>query len=168
MTKKLSREAIAGIRQRYADGVSLKTIKAEFNVSTGGIGYWVDGGPANGPDHLPPLPHRGRGRAGGGEAEAEPNSRRRAIINRVWRTASRQVRDIETRLRQQEQEPAERERDTRMMAVLVKTLRELAAFDIADLAKPKRANAQDAPHDHDDAVPADIDELRRELARRVD
>lgn len=90
---------------------------------------------------------------------------RRALIARLWRTAARQVRGIERRLAGEPQEPAERERDARVLAVLAMTLRELAAFDAAerDSGRTRQIAADD-----NDAVPRDIDELRRELARRLD
>ena len=84
-----------------------------------------------------------------------------AIVRRLWRTAEAQVRDIEGRLRQDQQQPDERERDARMLAVLVKTLRELSALDEFQGATPTTAG-------DDDEVPRDIDEFRRELARRID
>jgi hypothetical protein len=79
------------------------------------------------------------------------------------------VREIEDRMRARASggeagEPAERERDARMLAVLVKTLRELAALDEShkDAARAVQADPTD-----DDPVPRDIDEFRRELARRI-
>ncbi len=54
---------------------------------------------------------------------------RTAVVKRLWRTAERQVRDIEARLIAAGQEPADRESDARLMAVLVKTLAELTALD---------------------------------------
>ena len=98
---------------------------------------------------------------------------REAVVQRLWRTAERQVADIEQRLMAADQEPAERERDTRMMAVLVKTLVELGALDDA---KPKKSGARGAaksspvaPEQHDNASDESrsLDEFRRELARRI-
>jgi hypothetical protein len=88
---------------------------------------------------------------------------RKTLVRRIWRTADAQVRDIEDRLAATRPEPVERERDARMLAVLVKTLRELAALDEAASGPSKRAEPED-----DDPVPRDIDEFRRELARRID
>ncbi len=96
---------------------------------------------------------------------------RDAIVRRLWKAAEQQVCDIESRLMLAEQEPAERERDTRMMAVLVKTLCELSALDGAKPgAKSARSSTPTAPEHHDDSsddIPRDIDEFRRELARRI-
>jgi hypothetical protein len=88
---------------------------------------------------------------------------RKSITRRLWLAAERQVREIEERLTTAHQEPAERERDARVLAILVKTLRELSAFDGGDngTARPQSKDA------HDD-FPRDVDELRRELSRRLD
>ena len=150
-------ETIARIRELYAQGVTLADIESETGVGRYGIYYWVDGGPADGPRALPPLPRR---------RNIAPRDRRRLsgnreqLVRRLWRTAEAQVRDIEDRLIAAEQEPVERERDARMLAVLVKTLRELAAFDEANAAKPASTRTES---DDDDPVPRDIDEFRREL-----
>jgi hypothetical protein len=80
----------------------------------------------------------------------------------MWRAADAQVQEIENRLLQESQEPLERERDARVLAVLAKTLRELAALD-----ETKQLKQTAAPAD-DDAVPRDMDELRRSLARKLE
>lgn len=98
-------------------------------------------------------------------AQAAPvTGDRVSIIATLWRTAEKQVRDIEARLDREDQPPAERERDSRMMAILVKTLREMIALDgtPGDDAAASQTEAEDA-----DPVPRDIDEFRRELARRI-
>jgi hypothetical protein len=145
-------QTIALARQRYQEGAAVKAILAETGMNLHGLYYWLKGGPASGPRHLPPLPPRSRPRR-----RQLPD--RQAFVARLWRTAERQVRDIEKRLGEAEQEPAERERDARTLAVLVKTLRELAAFD--------ETAQQPAAQEDDDPVPDDIDEFRNELARRI-
>ncbi|MGH6768375.1 MAG: hypothetical protein ACRECO_05060, partial [Xanthobacteraceae bacterium] len=65
---------------------------------------------------------------------------------------------IEDRLVGKRQQPDERERDTRMLAMLAKTLRELSAFDETTTEST----------DQNDEGPRDIDEFRRDLARRMD
>jgi hypothetical protein len=155
---RLSPETIAQARQMYADGVPVREICAQLGISPGALSFWVDGGPASGPLHLEPLPRRRGGTA--------PIRRRRrlkgdrvALVARLWRTAEAQVRDIEDRLLRDAQPPDERERDARTLAVLVKTLRELSALD--------EAGAPPEAEDDDDG-PRDIDEFRRDLARRMD
>jgi hypothetical protein len=86
-----------------------------------------------------------------------------ALVKSIWRAADAQVRDIEDRLAAAGQEPIDRERDARMLAVLVKTLRELVLIDDARAAAKTQAEPDD-----DESVPRDIDEFRRELARKIE
>jgi len=86
------------------------------------------------------------------------------------------VRDIETRLIEAGEQPAERERDARIMAVLVKTLAELSALDDDNTKtgggnskrgarSPKAAEHHDASNEESEAI--GIEEFRRELASRL-
>jgi hypothetical protein len=79
----------------------------------------------------------------------------------MWRTAERQVGEIEERLKAAGIELAERESNARTLAIVAKTLRELAAYDEA------QARAKQPPKD-DDAAPRNIEELRRALARKLE
>jgi hypothetical protein len=157
----LSSEQIAAIRQDYADRVPVAQICAKHQVSQGTAYYWIDGGPRDPARRLPPIPRR----CGKGQQRNAPRGQttdsRVALMARLWRAAEQQVRDIEQRLKAIGQVPSERERDARALAVLVKTLRELAAFDAA------RGAAQSTEPADDDA-PRDMDEFRRELARKID
>jgi hypothetical protein len=83
-----------------------------------------------------------------------------SLAARLWRTAERQARDIEERLSRPSGATPERERDMRMLTMLVRTLRELPAFD-AGLAPPT------ARAEPEETLPGDVDALRAELARRV-
>jgi hypothetical protein len=56
---------------------------------------------------------------------------------------------------------ADRERDVRMLALLVKTLRELSAFEAG------AAKQDETDDDDDDYEPRDMDALRAELLRRL-
>lgn len=151
----LSPETGARARQLYAEGIPVARILGETGLSLGSLYYWLDGGGGEGDPRLPPVPRR---RIVLGKRRKALKGSRVSLVARLWRTAERQVRDIEARLALAQQEPADRERDARVMAVLVKTLRELTQFD-------ERANetAQD-----DDDGPRDIDEFRRDLARRME
>jgi len=169
LLKRLSKDDIVAMRREYAEGVPVEQTLAKFKVAKKTFYRWVDGGPKSGPGHLPPLPRRGCGprrRA----TVLTPDIRRR-LVDRLWRTASRQVREIEDRLAERDRvggdagEATEPERDARVLAVLAKTLRELVALD---QAKVDAAHHKDASRDDDDAAPYDLDVLRRELARRVD
>lgn len=142
----------------YADGVPVGRIRKQCAMSQDTLYYWIDGGPPSGPLHLEPLPRRRGGVARIGRRRRLSGDRV-ALVGRLWRTAEAQVRDIEDRLMRNQQQPDERERDARTLAVLVKTLRELTALDEAD-AGPETKD--------DDDGPRDIDEFRRDLARRMD
>src|SRR5438067_1605722 len=165
MPKKLSKDDIVAMRRDYADGMPVERITAKYKTSRKTLYYWLDGGPKTGPRHLPPLPRRGSGprrRA----AVLTPDIRRR-LVDQLWQTASRQVREIEDRLAVraggEAGETTEPERDARVLAVLAKTLRELVAIDQTQAAAHDDAAPNDAKSDDDDAAPNDVDELRREL-----
>jgi hypothetical protein len=149
-----SSETVTRARALYADpSVSVDRIKRETAMSTGTLYYFVDG--ADG--RLPALPRR---RIVFGRRRRALMGNRVSLIARLWRTAERQVRDIEDRIARHQQEPDERERDARVLAVLVKTLRELSTLD--------EAQGDATTTGEDDDGPRDIDEFRRELARRMD
>ena len=156
-------EQVAHARQMYRDGATVAEIRTTCGLSNDRLYYWLRGGPPDGEGHLPPLPPRCPARSG------KPRRRRFggnrvALVGRLWRTAEAQVRDIEERLARHGQEPDDRARDARTLAVLVKTMRELLALDnIRDGAAPPAGSEHD-----DDAGPRDLDEFRRELARRMD
>ncbi len=99
-----------------------------------------------------------------------PSKRRRrfsgkrvAVVRRLLRTADAQVFQIEQRLFDDRQQPDESERDARTLAVLARTLRDLAALDEA---KPDAAKGSAAAHD--ESAPRDVDELRRSLAQKLE
>lgn len=83
---------------------------------------------------------------------------RAALVSRLWHTAMLQVDDIEQRLGDEARQPAERERDARTMSALVRILRDLNDIDAKDGGEPA----------HDDHGPRDIEDFRRDLARRMD
>jgi hypothetical protein len=101
-----------------------------------------------------------RSPASGGALKADDVS----LINRLARTAERQVRDIEMRLAARDVAPVERERDVRMLASLTRALRDLAALRKQGAAEPGSTHAD---RDDDDSIPASIDALRQELSRRL-
>jgi hypothetical protein len=147
-------EQCALLRQDYVDRKTLKEIESERGFRKDVLYFCLDGGPpdANG-QRLPKIMRR---RIAGSKA-SRLSQARAALINRLWRTADRQVREIEKRLHLAEQEPDERERDARVLAVTVKTLRDLRALDAAQ--------AEQEPSPQDDNGPNNLDDFRRELAR---
>ena len=143
-------------RQMYFDHATVRSIRAETGFSLDRLYYWLDGAPqADGGTLLPPIPRR----VVVVRRSSRP-ARRAALVARMMRAAEMQVHEIEQRLGC-EPAPEGRARDARTLAVLAKTMRELIALDV--LTEDKNTD-----HADDDDAPFDIDELRRELARRVD
>ncbi len=154
-------QAALRARQRYADGKPVRVILAETGLNLDQLYDWLDGAPQpDGSILLPPIPRR--------RTIVRRSSRaatRVALVTRMMRATEMQVHEIEQRLGGEAAEPTSRERDARMLAVLAKTMRELIALDTqnsADTGEGKPAQTDD------DFIPRDVDELRRELARRVD
>jgi hypothetical protein len=145
-------ETIARARERYVAGDSVSRILADAQMSLGTLYLWLDGGPDDGSaTRLPAIPRR---RVVLAQRRKPLAGSPVSLVNRLWRTAERQVRDIEDRLRMNQMPMEERERDARMLAVIVKTVRELTAIRNADA---ERAD--------DDAVDPDVH--RQELARKL-
>lgn len=153
-------DKIEAVRADYAGGTAVHRIVGAHEITLAELYYCVGGCDDGDGPRLAPIPRR---RIVLGRKSRQLKTSRLSLVSRLWRTAERQVRDIEGRLAVALQEPVERERDVRVLAVLVKTLRELSAFDAAAAA----AAPTDVPQ-NDDRGPADIDEFRRELARRME
>jgi hypothetical protein len=154
MTKTPSPTVVALVRRRYLEGATIDLIRAESGLkSTEKVYRCIDGEYDDGSGVKPAPIARRRlcARVGDGRA---------ALVARLWRAAERQVREVEARINAIGLQPAEREGNARTMAVVVKTLRDLAAFDAAQ-------RKQGPESEDDDPVPRDIDEFRRELARRI-
>jgi hypothetical protein len=152
-------------RQMYSEGATTRDILAETELSHWALYHWLAGGPKqeNGERLLPEVPKR---RMVVRRKILKEN--RIALINRMMKTAERQVYDIEARLAGSKQAPGERERDARTLAVLAKTLQSLTAIDA--LHEPKVGKTKPKPLDDDDdedRIPASIDALRRELSDRM-
>jgi AcrR family transcriptional regulator len=163
-----TREQIERARMMYVEGFTVSRILAHCDMSLGTLYYWLDGGPCAVPatgkptaggatkgPALPPIPRRkvivGKRRRA---LKADPVS----LHARLLRTCERQARDTEERLKRLDGPPDER--DIRMLALLVRSLRDLTRLHA------ERA-ADDAPGTDDD-VPGDVDALRAELSRRLD
>jgi hypothetical protein len=157
------------VRRRYEDGTTVRAIIADVRAKYGiklshdRLYDWIDGEPGDTGARLAPLARR---RAVLGKRRRPLMTSRRSLVARIWRTAEQQVREVEHRLSLGQQEPADRERDARMLAIMVKTLRELTSIDVADADRPGKTKTQ-SEIENDDG-PADIDEFRRELARRLE
>jgi hypothetical protein len=166
MTQHVPPETVALVRRRYADGDSVAAIKAATGIARGALYRCLDGRYADGsgaPLPLPPLPRRRNSKSA--EVDDAP-SRRQALVERVWRNAEAQVDQIETRLAGSGLAADDPERGTRTLAILVRTLRDLAAFDAAE-SERRAADPSSKAAEYDKPVPRNIDDLRRELAEKL-
>ena len=152
-------ERVALARRRYIERVPVRAICAEAAIKLGTLYRCLNGDFDDGTGIKPapiPLRHAGvrvRQRMGS----------RAALVARMWRTAERQVEEIEDRLKSAGLELAERESNARTLAIVAKTLRELSAFDEARKPRGRRA-----PDDDHDELPRNVDELRRSLAQKLE
>jgi hypothetical protein len=150
-----TREQIERARDMYAQGFTVSRILAACDMALGTLYYWLDGGPREeGGPLYPPIARR---KQVTGKRRKPLETSRVSLAARLWRTAERQVRDIEERLSRPSGSAIERERDVRMLGVLVRTMRDLSLFDAG---APGAATPDEVP-------PLDIDEFRLELARRI-
>lgn len=95
------------------------------------------------------------------EAPAEtPGEARRRLVARIWAAADAQLREIEARMRRFGEGGGPDERDARMTATLVKTVRELVALEDG-LAGGKTK-------EDDDVAAVTPEALRAELVRRLE
>ena len=118
------------------------------------------------------------------EKRRMPVSRKR-VVTRLWRSAERQVAEIETRMAGLDDDPETLERDVKTLAIIAKTVRDLVAIDAEALVQNERIRlkekrvphgsktARTDPTDDESAEnggpgPRDIEEFRAELARRLD
>ncbi len=157
------------VRTMYVEKFTVSRILAHGRMSLGTLYACLDGVPfgASGP-RLAPIPRR---RTVLGKRRPPLPENRVSLMSRLWRTAERQVRDIEVRLAGALLPPVERERDVRMLGALVKTLRDLAGLDaLAPLGASLGAAA--APEDESGAGAGDrerdIGSMRAELMRRIE
>jgi hypothetical protein len=151
-----SPDKVAQARRLYREGLPVARIMQQTKLDRATFYACLDGRYDDGSGATPPpLPRR----------RANLRSRT-ALATRLWRAAEKQVGEIEERLAAAHLPRSERERDARVMAIVVKTLRELSAFD--ERNRESRTDVTEADDDlPPDDFPRDIDELRRELAKRI-
>ena len=94
---------------------------------------------------------------------APARTSRKTLIRRLWRTADRQVSDIEARLIAAGGDAASLERDAKTLAVLARTVRDLVALD-TETTRTDKAVQADA---HGDG-PRDFEHFRRDLANTLE
>jgi len=158
-----TQDDIRRAREMYTQGFTVSRILAAADMSLGTFYFWLDGGPRDekGETSLPAIARR---RKVVGKRRKPLNASRVSLVARLYRTVERQVFDIEQRLAQPSQSTPERERDVRMLASLVQSLRGLSAIAPGEAASNAGNSVND---DDDDPVPANIDDYRNELARRI-
>jgi hypothetical protein len=150
---------VALARRLYLEGEPVKSICAKCGLTKRAMYQCVAGKFDDGSGNRPePLPHRRAGRRSALQIEG-----RDALVARMWRTAERQVAEIEDRLKAAGLDVVERESNTRMLAIVAKTLRDLSAVDEANKMRGKEASN----NENDDAPPRNIDELRSALADKL-
>ena len=152
-------DQVVRVRLRYAGGAPVADILKDSDLSRQLLLRCL-AGEFPGPDGETLQPIRLRSHRSG--EPARKRATRKALTRRLWRAAERQVCEVEERFALEDRAPNERERDARILAVLVRTLRELSDFDAEE-----RQQAETAA-DNDDVIPRNLDELRRELSRRMD
>jgi hypothetical protein len=155
-----SPETVALARRLYLEGERVRAIIARTGITIGVLHRCLEG---DHPDGSGVKPARIPRRHAGVRVRHRKGSRA-ALVARMWRTAERQVEEIEGSLKESGLALAERESNARTLAVVARTLRELSAVDDA-----RKQAGKAAPKDsHDDAVPRNIDDLRRALAKKLD
>ncbi len=155
-----TQDEIARARDMYAQGFTVSRILAATDMSLGTLYYWLDGGPheAQGPA-LPPIARR---KVVVGQRRRALKTDRVSLAARLWRTAERQVRDIELRLAAPARSSPERERDVRMLAMLTRTVRDLSAFDKPEPEPGKTSGTPAGPSGRS------VEEIRASLARKLE
>jgi hypothetical protein len=150
-------QRVARVRRLYAEGVHVKTILAETRMARAVLYRCLAGDFDDGSGAKPaPLPLRAAGKRGRTVDRAK-------LIARLWRTAERQIAEIDARLKAAGLEITEQEGNARTFAIVVKTLRELSALD-----ERKAAHGRDGADDgHGEPFPENVDELRLALARKL-
>ncbi len=92
---------------------------------------------------------------------------RRALVARAWRNAERQLHAVEKRLRAHGGDDTPLDESARLIATLVKTLRELAALDRA-LAEDEGAHGKSTNAPDSSDITRDLNAFYEELAARMD
>lgn len=150
---------VALARRLYLEGEAVKAICAECGLTTRTMYQCVAGRFDDGSGNRPePLPRRRGKRRSAPQIEG-----RDALVARMWRTAERQVAEIEDRLKAAGLDVVERENNVRIFAIVARTLRDLSAVDEANKMGGKEASN----NADDDAPPRNIDELRSALADKL-
>lgn len=168
----LSREQILRIREQYAAGVVVQQIESDNDVSKYAVYVCVAGGPlmSDGKREFDAIPFRRPASRQRWGANGKARRKLRAtLIGSLWLSAEAQLREIEARRDLDGVKSTERARDARIIAVVAKTLRDLGELDppVPKKNTVKRVKADSAQSEVNYDDPRQIDDFRRELARRI-
>lgn len=130
--------------------LSLQEIALRIDVSSSTLSIWRRRGDWARPGLAPMAPTLGRADASPAGRAAD---RKRKMLDRLYRVFSRQLSDIEARLR--EEGAVADAKDARLLATLARTLGTLTALERDDGAEAHQPE------------PIDLDELRARIARRL-
>jgi hypothetical protein len=159
----LDRARVIRAREMYVEGFTVSRILAHCQMSYGSLYACLDGVPFGlDGERMAKIPRR---RDVTGKRRRALKADDVSLVNRLTRTAERQVRDIETQLAAREQAPVERERCVRMLTSLTRALRDLAALRKQAAAPRGTAFVDD---EDEDMLPADVDAIYRELAHKME
>ena len=159
----LDRARVMRAREMYAEGFTVSRILAHCQMSYGTLYACLDGVPfGQTGERMDLIPRR---RQVTGKRRRALAADEVSLVNRLTRTAERQVRDIETQLAARNVAPVERERCVRMLTSLTRALRDLAALRKQGAAARGPAVAE---YEDEDFLPADIDALYREFAHKME
>lgn len=159
----LDRARVLLAREMYAEGFTVSRILAHCRMSLGTLYACLDGVPfGQDGERMDPVPRR---RQVTGKRRRALKADDVSLVNRLLRTAERQVRDIETQLSAREQAPVERERCVRMLTSLTRALRDLQVLRKQAAAARGSGFVDD---EDEDMLPADVDAIYRELAHKLD
>jgi hypothetical protein len=161
---------VALARRCYREGMPFTAILAETGLTRTAVHRCLAGDYPDGSGAAPaPIPLRYAGARASRDKTTPPRRGRAAVIERIWQTAERQVDEIDRQLSDSGLERNERDGGVRTLAVVAKTLRDLAVFDDEGKARGRGPRGGQTPKDDDDeSVPRNIDDLRRALTRKLD
>jgi hypothetical protein len=146
----------------YAEGFTVSRILAHCEMALGTLYACLDGVPfGQDGERMDPVPRR---RDVTGKRRRALKTDDVSLVNRLARTAERQVRDIETQLSARDVAPVERERCVRMLASLTRALRDLAALRKQSEAARGSTFVDD---EDEDMLPADIAALAEKFRQKM-
>jgi hypothetical protein len=94
-----------------------------------------------------------------------PPQQRRRLVKRLWRTAERQVAEIDRRLAAMRDDPQSLEREAKTLALVARTVRDLVALEQEAAPAPRSGEERDG---RTDTAFIDVNAFRRELAFKLD